>query len=117
MNTKVIIFVIDSSDKDRIDDKNGCINNAKKELYTVLNEAELQDVILLIYANKQDMNDVMNEDEIIERLELDTIKHINWKVQPSSARNGDGLHKGLDWIHKQFKKKYSRNRKERNKKK
>ena len=108
-DTQVIIFVIDSNDKQRIDDRNGCNNNAKKELHTMLSEPELQDIILLIYANKQDLDNVMNEMEITERLELDTInENIKWKVQTASALTGDGLTKGLEWIYKQLKKRNSK---------
>ena len=105
-NTQVVIFVIDSNDKQRIDDINGCYNNAKKELHLMLSEKELQDIILLIYANKQDLENVMDKYEIINRLELEKIenKNIKWRVQPTSAITGHGLHEGLDWVYKELKK-------------
>ena len=41
-----LIFVVDSSDRDRIED-------ARRELNMILNEEEMQDAVLLVYANKQ----------------------------------------------------------------
>ena len=46
LNFSAIIFVIDSTDKDRMYD-------AKCELERTLNEDELKNAALLIYANKQ----------------------------------------------------------------
>ena len=41
-----LIFVVDSNDRDRI-------TEAREELYRLLNEDELRDATLLIFANKQ----------------------------------------------------------------
>ena len=72
----------------------------------MLSDDELQDIILLIYANKQDLSNSMNEMEITQRLDLENIDDaIKWKVQCASALTGDGLTKGLEWIYKQLKKK------------
>ena len=47
-NTQGIIFVVDSNDRDRIVE-------AREELQRMLNEDELRDALLLIFANKQDL--------------------------------------------------------------
>lgn len=47
-NTQGIIFVVDSNDRDRIIE-------AREELQRMLNEDELRDAILLVFANKQDL--------------------------------------------------------------
>merc|ERR1712146_91591 len=44
-NTQGIIFVVDSNDRDRIDD-------ARDELHKMINDEELKDAIVLVYANK-----------------------------------------------------------------
>ena len=41
-----VIFVVDSNDRDRI-------GEARDELHRMLNEDELRDAILLVFANKQ----------------------------------------------------------------
>jgi GTPase SAR1 family protein len=43
---QVIIFVVDSSDRERI-------SEAKKEMGYILQDEEIRDTLLLIYANKQ----------------------------------------------------------------
>ena len=47
-NTQGIIFVVDSNDKERVED-------AREELHRMLNEPELADAVLLVFANKQDL--------------------------------------------------------------
>ena len=52
-----LIFVIDSNDRERI-------GEAREELNRMLNEDELRDAVLLIFANKQDLPNAMNAAEI-----------------------------------------------------
>src|SRR3954469_15458354 len=47
-NTQGIIFVVDSNDRDRVVE-------AREELQRMLNEDELRDAALLVFANKQDL--------------------------------------------------------------
>ena len=47
-NTQGIIFVVDSNDRDRVVE-------AREELQRMLNEDELRDALLLVFANKQDL--------------------------------------------------------------
>ncbi|EGW33928.1 uncharacterized protein SPAPADRAFT_59312, partial [Spathaspora passalidarum NRRL Y-27907] len=60
-NTQGIIFVVDSNDRDRI-------SEAREELQQMLNEDELRDALLLVFANKQDLPNAMNAAEITEKL-------------------------------------------------
>uniref|UniRef100_A0AC34QC33 ADP-ribosylation factor n=1 Tax=Panagrolaimus sp. JU765 TaxID=591449 RepID=A0AC34QC33_9BILA len=97
-NTNGIIFVVDSNDRERIDE-------AKQELFKLLNEDELRDAVLLIYANKQDMPNAMIASEIAEKLGIHNIRNRQWYIQASCATNGQGLYEGLDWISNQIAKK------------
>jgi ADP-ribosylation factor 6 len=45
-----LIFVIDSSDRARIEE-------AKQELHRIINDREMKDSLLLVFANKQDIRD------------------------------------------------------------
>lgn len=45
--TNGLIYVVDSNDRDRIED-------AREELTKMLNEDEMRDAVLLVFANKQD---------------------------------------------------------------
>lgn len=47
-NTQGVIFVVDSNDRERV-------SEAREELQRMLNEDELRDALLLVFANKQDL--------------------------------------------------------------
>jgi len=97
-NTQGIIFVVDSNDKDRIDDSSGAENSAKEELHRMLSEDELRDAVLLVFANKQDLPNAMSVNEITERLGLNQLRGRQWYIQACCATTGDGLYEGLDWL-------------------
>merc|ERR1712217_564064 len=86
-----VIFVVDSSDRDRID-------LAHEELHAVLDEREMRDVAVLVFANKQDLPDAMNASEVGEKLGLRGMQHRDWFVQPACATTSEGLYEGLDWL-------------------
>ncbi|KAK3086375.1 hypothetical protein FSP39_017539 [Pinctada imbricata] len=92
-NTDALVYVIDSTDRDRIGD-------AKKEMERSLREDELRDCPLLILANKQDIPSAMKESEIVDKLELHMkcFREKKWAIFPTSAKNGDGLYEALDWL-------------------
>ncbi|XP_027023551.2 ADP-ribosylation factor 4-like [Tachysurus fulvidraco] len=90
-DTMGIIFVVDSSDRERIQE-------AALELQMMLEEVALRDVAVLVLANKQDLPNVMPVHEMTEKLRLDTIKRIPWFIQSTCATNGTGLYEGLDWM-------------------
>eukprot|EP01083_Nonionella_stella_P084980 235337_1 len=97
-NTQGIIFVVDSNDRDRIDDSSGSANSAKEELHRMLAESELRDAMLLVFANKQDLPNAMSVNEVTERLGLNKLRNRRWYIQSTCARTGDGLYEGLDWL-------------------
>ena len=66
-NTQGIIFVVDSNDRDRVDDAN-------EELHRMLGEDELKDAILLVMANKQDLPGAMTTPDLTDKLGLHTIR-------------------------------------------
>ena len=90
-NTQAVIFVVDSNDRDRI-------GEAREELARMLNEDELRDAVLLVFANKQDLPSAMNATEMTEKLNLNSMRNRNWYIQSTSATSGDGLYEGLDWL-------------------
>jgi len=62
-NTAGMVFVVDSSDEERLTE---CI----EELQALLAEEGLQKVPLLVYANKQDLQFALEAEEILEKLNL-----------------------------------------------
>jgi len=97
-NTQGVIFVVDSNDRDRIDDSKDYEHSAKEELNRMLAEDELRDAVLLVFANKQDLPNAMKVQEVTERLGLNKLRNSQWYIQGTSAPTGDGLYEGLDWL-------------------
>jgi len=97
-NTQGIIFVVDSNDRERIDDTGGADNSAKEELHRMLAEDELRDAVLLVFCNKQDLPNAMSVNEVTERLGLNQLRSRKWYIQATCATTGDGLYEGLDWL-------------------
>lgn len=118
-NTQGIIFVVDSNDRDRVVE-------AREELQRMLNEDELRDALLLVFANKQDLPNAMNAAEITDKLGLHSLRQRAWVrfplsyrdpqlarvrlpkihftdlpkqyIQSTCATSGDGLYEGLEWL-------------------
>mmetsp|Transcript_26149 Transcript_26149/g.31818 ORF Transcript_26149/g.31818 Transcript_26149/m.31818 type:complete len:187 (+) Transcript_26149:31-591(+) len=100
--TQVIIYVIDSWDKERFQEN-------KIELKKILNNNILnsQNTIYLIYLNKQDLNNTINKKEFIILFDIksnDKYKNDLIYVQETSAINNKGINDGLDWISNTLKK-------------
>jgi ADP-ribosylation factor protein 1 len=94
-NTQGLIFVVDSNDRERLD-------AARDELHRMLNEDELKDAILIVYANKQDLPNAMRAPEMTEKLGLTALRNRLWYIQPCCAVGGEGLYDGLDWLANQI---------------
>lgn len=92
--------MVDSNDRERIDDSSGTDNSAKEELHKMMAEDELRDCVVLVFANKQDQPNAMSVNEVTERLGLNQLRNRQWYVQPTCATTGDGLYEGLDWLDK-----------------
>merc|ERR1712076_314977 len=89
--TDGLVYVVDSNDRDRIED-------AREELAKMINEDEMRDAVLLVFANKQDLPNAMTAAEITEKLGLHNLRNRQWFIQSACATTGDGLYEGLDWL-------------------
>lgn len=89
--TQGLIFVVDSADRARIDE-------ARQELHRIINDREMKDALLLVFANKQDLPEAMHPKEVTEKLQLDSLKGRTWCVVASTAKTGEGLVEGLSWL-------------------
>eukprot|EP00930_Biecheleria_cincta_P079568 TRINITY_DN6745_c0_g3_i1.p1 TRINITY_DN6745_c0_g3~~TRINITY_DN6745_c0_g3_i1.p1 ORF type:complete len:182 (+),score=36.43 TRINITY_DN6745_c0_g3_i1:89-634(+) len=89
--TQGLIFVVDSNDRDRVED-------AREEMTKMLNEDEMRDAVLLVFANKQDLPNAMPAAEVTEKLGLQNMRNRQWFIQSACATTGDGLYEGLDWL-------------------
>ena len=77
--TDGVIWVVDSSDKLRLED-------TKKELHNLLKEEKLMGATLLIFCNKQDIPGSLTSSEIKGFLDLDQITTRHWGIIPCSAK-------------------------------
>ncbi len=85
-----LIFLIDSSDKNRI-------QLAKDELDKILSNEQMEKIPVLIFANKQDLN-IMSVKEVINDMDLSSIRGNPWHCQGCSALTGNGLVEGFKWL-------------------
>ncbi|KAK3234012.1 Arf GTPase arf1 [Cymbomonas tetramitiformis] len=90
-NCQAVVFVVDSNDRARAKD-------CRDELHRMLNEDELREAALLVYANKADEPNAMNVAEVTDKLGLNSLRFRQWYIQASCATTGDGLYEGLDWL-------------------
>lgn len=77
--------MVDSNDRDRI-------SEARDELQRMLNEDELRDALLLVFANKQDLPNAMNAAEITDKLGLHSLRNRRWYIQTTCATSGKSLY-------------------------
>ncbi|MBN3317397.1 ARF5 factor, partial [Atractosteus spatula] len=90
-NTQGLIFVVDSNDRERV-------TESAEELQKMLQEDELRDAVLLVFANKQDLPNAMIVSDLTDKLGLQNLRNRTWYVQATCATQGTGLYEGLDWL-------------------
>ncbi|CAD5209489.1 unnamed protein product [Bursaphelenchus xylophilus] len=91
LNTDAVIYVVDSADKDRI-------GISKQELVSMLEEEELKDAILMVIANKQDIQGCLTVAEIHKALGLDALRNRSFQIFKASATKGEGLDEAMEWL-------------------
>ena len=89
--TQGLIFVVDSTDKERLDE-------VKDELQNVLQDDELRNAKVLVLANKQDLTQALGVSEISKRIGLTSLNSHQWHIQSTCAKTGAGIFEGLEWL-------------------
>ncbi|KAM9928029.1 hypothetical protein OXX59_002113 [Metschnikowia pulcherrima] len=90
--TNALIYVVDSSDLDRLDE-------SRKELMRVISDKELANCLLIVLANKQDVAGAIKPKDLIERFDMSSLSQQHtWSVIPTVATDGTGLGETLNWI-------------------
>ncbi len=87
----VIIFVVDSADRENI-------GVAKLELNQLLQNKSCFNIPLLVVGNKIDIQEHMSQQEIIEGLSLDYIKTNHWVVIMASMLKGNNIEEIIQWL-------------------
>lgn len=88
-NSHGLIFVVDSSDRERLQE-------ARKELETVLSSPAMDGVPVVVFANKQDLPGAVSSSELAEELHLHKMTGRRWFIQATCAQTGEGLYEGID---------------------
>jgi ADP-ribosylation factor-like protein 3 len=96
-NTDCLIYVVDSADEVRLEE-------AAEELKELLKEERLKGADLLVFSNKCDLMQSVDEGTVSKSLELTAINDREWHVQSCSAKSGDGLDMGMSWVINRMKK-------------
>ncbi|KAF1837412.1 ADP-ribosylation factor, partial [Decorospora gaudefroyi] len=89
--TDTLIWVVDATDRERIDD-------CRQELAGLLLEERLSGASLLVFKNKSDVPGAMTENEVRMGLQLDAIKTHKWHILTCSAMTGMNLQEGFEWV-------------------
>lgn len=87
--------MVDSTDIERL-------QTAADELAAMLNEDELKDAALLVFANKQDQPGAKGAADISQALRLGELRDRNWSIVPCSAVDGSGVEEGMNWLSVSF---------------
>lgn len=90
-HTDGLVFVVDSADRNRLAESGA-------ELRRLLEDEKLATAPVLVFANKQDLLQALPADEISDTLNLHLIRGRPWCIMASSARTGEGLQEGMEWI-------------------
>ena len=64
----------------------------------MLDEEELKSAILVVLANKQDLEGAMSVTEVYSALGLDALKNRTFQIFKASAVKGEGLDEAMDWL-------------------
>merc|ERR1712209_294688 len=88
--TNGLIYVVDSSDRERLED-------AQEELFRILQEEEMRDAAVLVFANKQDLPGALPARDVAAKLGLNNLRQ-QWPIHSACATSGEGLYEGLDWL-------------------
>ena len=90
-NTDGVIFVVDSSDRERMD-------TAREELINVLADPDLAECPLLVYANKQDREGAMTVEDLSIEIEFDKLARKYKFLEGCSAMKNEGIWQGVDKV-------------------
>ena len=74
------------------------LQTAKEELIGLFKNAELNNSVFLILANKQDKFNCISKENLINNFELDSLERTDWAIFPVSVLQGTNLDEAFDWL-------------------
>ncbi|XP_038072664.1 uncharacterized protein LOC119741078 [Patiria miniata] len=92
--TQGLIFVVDSSDKERL-------YEARDELFGILQSSEIgPEVPVVVLANKQDLPGALKPSDVAEALNLHRLSQNPWHIQATCAPDGEGIYEAVGMLAK-----------------
>jgi Arf/Sar family protein len=88
-NTDCIMYVVDSSDRNRLEEAHASFVDVVQGIPRVP---------VLVFANKQDLGTAKTPQIVAEILQLVDCRDRKWQIQGCSAKTGDGLAEGIQWL-------------------
>jgi len=92
----VIIYIVDASDLNKMPE-------SKKHLHELLAFESIKGIPLLVLGNKNDLNDCLNEEELIEHMELKAVANRKVCCYSVSAKNQNNIDITMKWLSNQEK--------------
>ncbi|GMS94576.1 hypothetical protein PENTCL1PPCAC_16751, partial [Pristionchus entomophagus] len=89
--TQALIYVVDSSESEYMD-------RARDELLAMLCDPIVAGRKLLVFANEKNAETSLTTTQLIERLDLKSVKGRKWHIHRCNAKTGESLRVGLDWF-------------------
>ncbi|KAJ5361718.1 Small GTPase superfamily ARF/SAR type [Penicillium brevicompactum] len=105
--TDTLVWVVDATDRLRVDDCRQELSGllleevrppTRQSRHQLTTFQRLMGASLLVFLNKTDVEHCMSEQEVRQRLDLDSIKTHKWTILPCSAMTGTNLNEGLEWV-------------------
>ena len=90
-SSDAVVVVADATDRGRI-------GTLRSEMSRLLASVDLASAPVLVYANKQDLQDAMSAEELSDALGLNLVRNHAYHVQASCALTGEGLLDGMTWL-------------------
>jgi ADP-ribosylation factor protein 1 len=89
-NTQGLLFVVDSSDRDRIAE-------SADELHSIVTDDSMRGVPVVVIANKQDLPNACSCGELADKLHLDRLSQTKnkWFIQSACAISGEGIYESM----------------------
>lgn len=94
---EAIVYVVDAAD-------HAAMDMATKELHSLLERPSLDGIPLLVLGNKNDLPGALTTQQLIERLELQSVAGREVCVYSISCKNSNNIDITLEWLTKHAKK-------------
>ncbi|XP_022315498.2 uncharacterized protein LOC111119545 [Crassostrea virginica] len=95
-NTEGLIYVVDSSDRERIAE-------SREELFGILQSDEMARVPVVVVANKQDLPNALKPSEVADSMDLHKLTGRKWYIQAACATTGEGIFESMQEMAKMVK--------------